>query len=135
MWINDDYDLSVASEPGFGQVDLQSIVLHELGHWVPLAHDSNADAVMYSILAPQQIKREMSMFDVDHISEIYPCTLFPCVHPVHEIEIATPTSTPTPNVPTPTMTPIMMPTPATPTIVPTKIASATYSIFLPFVAK
>lgn len=133
MWLNDDYELNVGdSEPAFGEIDLESVVLHELGHWVPLGHDANADAVMYSVLGPQQTKRTLTTFDVDRLVDLYPCAVPPCIDASYEGELATPTSTPVP--PTATATPTLSPTVATPTLIATTSPDS-HAIYLPMVAR
>lgn len=134
IWLNDDYVFNVGDEePGFGEIDLESVVLHELGHWVPLEHSTNEDAIMYSVLAPQQTKRNMHEEEIELLTNLYPCAVTPCIHPDYQSEAATPTMTATPDVLTPTATPTLVPTMATATLVPT-ISPASHEIYLPFVA-
>jgi hypothetical protein len=128
--LNDDYQFSVDDEPALNEVDLESVVLHELGHWAPLDHSTNPVSVMYSVLGSMERKRILHADDTAALTQLYPCDLLPCIHETHLTTIATPT--PRPN---PTATPTIVPTVATPTLVPTTISTLTEAVYLPFVAR
>ena len=107
------------------QVDLQSVVTHELGHALGLQHPDNGhgitvnpgphpEDVMYSTYTAGSIKRSLSADDLAGELAIYPAAgggSLPTATPVP------PTNTPTPS-PTPTRTPSPTP-PATATPQPT----------------
>lgn len=125
IWINDDYALSVDDDPAFGEMDLESIILHEVGHWAPLDHLSNPESVMYSVLASAQRKRTLHDDDIAALVQLYPCDLPPCIHEAYQDAWATPTPRPTA---TPTSTP-------TPTFVPTTVANNNQTIYLPYISR
>lgn len=56
--------------------DLQSVVLHEFGHFLRLEHDSDPEAVMYASIAPGEVGRILHPNDVAGIRYIYPA---PCL--------------------------------------------------------
>ena len=58
--------------PGSGQVDVESVAVHEFGHWLVLGHDSNPAAVMYAWfrLRPRSAAA-LSSSDVAGIQAIY----------------------------------------------------------------
>lgn len=132
IWINDDYQLSASQEPAFNETDLESIVLHELGHWIPLTHSTAPQAVMYAVLN-ESTKRVLQSDDVNRLIAIYPCPAPPCINDIYLTPL--PTETPTPVV---TATPTLVPTAeATPTLIatvfpPTGVKSI---IYLPFVTR
>ncbi|HRW05544.1 MAG TPA: matrixin family metalloprotease [Caldilineaceae bacterium] len=138
MWLNDDYQFSVSDTPILGEVDLESVVLHELGHWVPLSHSSNPDAVMYSVLSTMEVKRDLHADDINAVVQLYPCDLLPCINDIYLVDLATPTPrplvTPTPT-PTQTSTPTLVPTAATPTLVPTQLPTGLDLIYLPYITR
>lgn len=72
IWINDDYVWSVTGTPGAYEVDLQSALLHEFGHWLILGHSADTDAVMFSKLSTGTLKRQLQQPDILGISAIYP---------------------------------------------------------------
>ena len=120
LTINDEFDLDATGSPTVTELDLQSIVLHEFGHWLSLGHDSNPAAIMSEIIAPGAVRHILDASDIDGISTIYPCPEIPCLPDwLEEEETATPTVTPsvTPSAtPTATSTPTGTPMPtATPT--------------------
>lgn len=89
------------------EIDLQSIVLHEFGHWLELLHDSDNRAVMYFQLDAGVLKRDLFQSDIDGITFFYPCRTQPCLPP----PTVTPPVTPAPPTPVP-------PTPVPPTPTP-----------------
>lgn len=70
--INDGYDWDVTGSPDGSEFDLQSVVLHEFGHYLSLGHDSDPTAIMYHAIAPGSVKRTLHQNDNNGISFIYP---------------------------------------------------------------
>lgn len=116
IWLNDDYTFSTADLPAVGETDLESVVLHELGHWAPLDHTADPNAVMYAVLN-QSTKRVLQEDDLNRLIALYPCGAPPCINEVYLNP--TPTATPT-LIPTAVATPTLVPTVATPTAVKSK---------------
>ncbi|PHU28495.1 hypothetical protein BC332_00588 [Capsicum chinense] len=52
-------------------VDLESVVTHEIGHVLGLAHSSVKDAVMYPSLSPRTKKRDLKLDDVEGVQALY----------------------------------------------------------------
>lgn len=72
IWINDDYAWNATGTPTANEVDLQSALLHEFGHWLVLGHAADERAVMFPRLATGQLKRALQQSDILGISTIYP---------------------------------------------------------------
>lgn len=72
IWINDDYGWNATGTPGADEVDLQSALLHEFGHWLILAHCADSHAVMFAKLTTGTLKRELQPSDILGIRTIYP---------------------------------------------------------------
>jgi len=72
IWINDDYLWDTTGAPAANEVDLQSALIHEFGHWLILAHTTQSASVMYPKLTTGTIKRELQESDIAGISAIYP---------------------------------------------------------------
>ncbi|MCB9138336.1 MAG: matrixin family metalloprotease [Caldilineaceae bacterium] len=131
IWFNDSYAWDATGAPTGDEIDLQSVALHEFGHWFVLGHDSDAAAVMYYSMSSGQTKRALYSSDIDGITSIYPCENQPCngeVPPTATLTVtpvAIPTEMPTeiPTV-TPTFTPTETPIDA-PTVEPTAAITAT----------
>ena len=52
----------------FPSNDLESNILHELGHWLNLAdNNTNTNAVMYKILSPGITKRDLTYYDTQPV--------------------------------------------------------------------
>ena len=102
--VSDSYDLDTTGAPEPHELDVQSAVLHEFGHWLSLGHDDDEDAVMYAHMAPATVKRALHANDVAGITSLYPCAGQSCTP---EQPAATPSPTPTF---TPTATPTPLPT-------------------------
>ncbi|MFZ5469293.1 MAG: matrixin family metalloprotease [Myxococcota bacterium] len=59
----------------FNAQDMESVVLHEAGHFLGLDHtNSNQVAVMYPTIAPGEIKRTLTSPDVTDVCAVYPGT-------------------------------------------------------------
>jgi hypothetical protein len=144
LWINDDYVLDATGSPQQGQIDLESTVLHELGHWLPLSHMPNSNAVMYAVLGSGSRKTVLTDDDIAGVVGLYPCPAIPCIDPAYAGDgTTTPTATPSPietvvqeatGTPTATMSPDT-PTP-TPTLAPNAVTPvAQQNAFLPLVTR
>ncbi|HHY53873.1 MAG TPA: matrixin family metalloprotease [Chloroflexi bacterium] len=102
--VNDAYAWDATGQPDRTEIDLESVVLHEFGHWLSLGHDPDGRAVMYYAITTGVLKR--ALFDNDRrgIEFIYPCAAG---------LVCNPAATPTPTAsPTPTLTPTATATPA-----------------------
>lgn len=96
---NDRVNFDATGTPDGSEIDLGSVALHELGHWLSLGHDTQTGAVMYATLRTGETARTLHTNDRDGISFVYPCTDATC-------EEATPAPTATPN---PQATPVVTP--------------------------
>lgn len=117
IWINDAYDWDATGLPAWTELDLESVVLHELGHWLSLGHDADSRAVMYYAMMSGALKRTLFENDRNGIAFIYPCELDEGCNPAPTVTptlqaTATPTVSPTA---TPTVPPSATPSTATPT--------------------
>ncbi|MEZ4725815.1 MAG: matrixin family metalloprotease [Caldilineaceae bacterium] len=143
IWINDDYQLDATGNPAENEIDLESAILHELGHWLPLGHMSNANAVMYAVLGAGTRKVSLSADDIAGIVALYPCPAISCIDPAYVGSATmTPTVTTTATVATPTPIPTATATVVTPvpTVFPTPppqhvTVTPTTGIFLPIVTR
>ena len=72
IWINDDYTWNATGNPAADEVDLQSALLHEFGHWLILGHCADSHAVMFAKLKAGTLKRELQPSDMLGIRAIYP---------------------------------------------------------------
>lgn len=121
IWINDDYPFDATGALQANEIDLESTVLHELGHWLPLSHMSNPDAVMYAVLGSGVRKTILTNDDIIGIAGLYPCPAPPCIDPIYANS-----STPTPTVTaTSTDEATATATPTAPTVVNDPPATAT----------
>ena len=114
--INDAYDWDATGGPAGNEVDLESTITHEFGHWLSLGHDPDSAAVMFPVITMGTLKRELYDNDRRGIEYIYPCGAGVC-NPPTPTPTVTPTATPSPT-PTITQTPTRTPTP---TITPTPV--------------
>jgi Matrixin len=72
IWINDDFAWNATGTPDATEVDLQSALLHEFGHWLILGHFTDTKAVMFSRLTTGTLKRDLQQPDIRGIRAIYP---------------------------------------------------------------
>ena len=72
-----DYRWSVGTEDVF--VDFRSIALHEVGHFLGLAHSQDPSAVMRVDYEEGQLVRTLGADDAAGIAALYPCNQQPCV--------------------------------------------------------
>lgn len=130
LWINDDYAVDATGALQANEIDVESVVLHELGHWAPLGHVDADEAVMYPVLGNGVRKVSLATDDMNRLSALYPCSSTPCIDPAYAND-GTPTQSPTPDpiivataTPTPSATPTAETTPTT-TQEPTATLSVT----------
>jgi matrixin len=90
--IEADVALNLAAEPwsldGVGGSDLQTVLLHELGHVAGLDHVSDPAAVMYPVI--NGVVRNLSASEIEGISWIYPVAAH--AQPGHPVHPASPIS-------------------------------------------
>lgn len=72
IWINDDVRWNATGQPAADEVDLQSALLHEFGHWLILSHTAQVESIMFPKLAAGATKRTLQSEDMAGISAIYP---------------------------------------------------------------
>lgn len=130
LWLNDDYAVDATGAPQANEIDVESVALHELGHWAPLGHVDAAEAVMYPVLGNGVRKVALASADINGLNALYPCPSVPCIDPVYAND-GTPTQSPTPDptsmatlTPTPSNTPAVTTTPSA-TLDPTLPLTAT----------
>lgn len=78
IWINDDHDWNASGTFEAHELDLQSFLVHEFGHWLVLGHSGHPDSVMFESLSGGIIKRTLHATDERGISAIYPCPTTYC---------------------------------------------------------
>lgn len=113
LWINDDYAVDATGAPQANEIDVESVVLHELGHWAPLGHLDAVDAVMYPVLGNGVRKNVLTNDDINWLNTLYPCSHVPCIDAAYANDT---TPTPTSAIPDPT---ILATPPLTSTVTPT----------------
>jgi hypothetical protein len=67
--INDSLEWSTTGEAG--KADVESVAVHEFGHWLGLGHSEYSTAVMYYALALGQVRRSLSLDDINGACYIY----------------------------------------------------------------
>ncbi|MHC4543658.1 MAG: Ser-Thr-rich GPI-anchored membrane family protein [Planctomycetota bacterium] len=71
---HDGYTWSTDLDTPFGEFDVESVAVHELGHWLHLADlddDDDSDKVMYGYLGSGEEMRTLHSCDIDGICYIY----------------------------------------------------------------
>lgn len=75
------WDADIAVNAAFNDVtlsatdaeyDVQSIVVHEVGHFIGIAHSGDEEALMAPSYTPGAVRRELTDDDVDALCTIYP---------------------------------------------------------------
>lgn len=72
MVINDFYNWDTSGSPSGSEFDLESVVLHEFGHYLELLHDDNPGSVMFATISAGTVARTLHQNDIDGIRHIYP---------------------------------------------------------------
>ena len=73
---NDGYTWSTDADTPPSKYDVESVALHEFGHWLNLADlydPADSDKVMYGYLMAGEEKRDLRQCDIDGICYIYGC--------------------------------------------------------------
>jgi matrixin len=65
-----NYTIVASATPPAGAYDLSSILTHEVGHFLGLAHSTETSAVMYALYHPQSTT--LTLDDISGICSIYP---------------------------------------------------------------
>lgn len=78
MEINNDkpWKAGGQGDPNLG-FDLQSVITHEAGHFLGLAHSAATYAVMYATFSPGEIKQNLTTADINDVCQVYPGTSQP----------------------------------------------------------
>ncbi|MQL10582.1 matrixin family metalloprotease, partial [Escherichia coli] len=58
--------------PENGEVDLETVAMHQVGHLLGLTHSSNEESVMYPIIMGSQQKVQLTDDDKNSIHQLYP---------------------------------------------------------------
>lgn len=66
--INDkDFDFYTSDIPDYTRVHLESLMVHELGHLLGLAHNTDAESVMLASLASGKNRTELASVDIESL--------------------------------------------------------------------
>lgn len=66
-----EYWSVAASDGGPQDMDLQSVVTHEIGHLIGLAHTNVETAIMYPSISPRQVKVKLQQDDIEGAQTLY----------------------------------------------------------------
>lgn len=65
--------VTITDDPSKVQYDLQSIMTHEVGHFIGIAHSADPSAVMFASYSPgSTAQRELTRDDIEAVCAIYP---------------------------------------------------------------
>lgn len=70
MQLNNNYQWKVGGAGAF--VDVESIITHEAGHFLGLAHTADPAAIMYASYTIGTIKVDLQLNDIRDVSDMYP---------------------------------------------------------------
>lgn len=70
VWMNRRFQRWSTDGSGF---DVESVILHELGHGIGLAHHPNPDSIMHASIAPGADRRALGAIDEASVTDLYPC--------------------------------------------------------------
>lgn len=70
MEFNTSYQWSTA--PSVGEIDIESVALHEAGHALGLDHSSKRESIMYPTYSPGAIRRTLDVDDLAGVHALYP---------------------------------------------------------------
>jgi len=63
----DDFTYNYSTSTNFPEVDLDSLMVHEFGHALGLAHSSNSGSVMNPMLADGEVRRTLGSGDLSNL--------------------------------------------------------------------
>lgn len=66
-----DADEPWSTDPSMSEMDLESVLVHEIGHLLGLAHSMDPNAIMYPRIRLGTIKRDLTEDDIDGIKAQY----------------------------------------------------------------
>jgi hypothetical protein len=68
--LNQDFPFATSGEPS--SYDVQTVAVHEFGHWLELLDSGDSSAVMYGHIDVGQVKRSLTTDDINGINSLYP---------------------------------------------------------------
>lgn len=74
-WLNEELEWSTDGTPCGTEFDAETVAVHEFGHWLHLGdleEEYNEDEVMYEIINPGHVHRDLGSGDEAGIEYIYP---------------------------------------------------------------
>jgi hypothetical protein len=75
MEINNNFNWKAGGEGNQATAyDLESVVTHEAGHFLGLAHSPGSTAVMFASFAPGEVRSNLNAADLDDVCGVYPGT-------------------------------------------------------------
>ena len=70
--LNQGQSFSASGVPLSRQYDLETVMLHEFGHWLKLEHKANPGCVMNGTMVLGRVRRGLTLDDIAGIRAIYP---------------------------------------------------------------